>query len=216
MNNLIIRNEAEADHKIVESITREAFWNHYSPGCNEHYLIHIMRGYPAFLPELDFVAVYDGKIVGNIVYLKAIIKNDDGKEYDVLSLGPISVLPEYQRKGIGGKLILHTRELARKMKFRAILLYGDPAYYLRQGFIAAEKLEIRTTDNMYADAMHVYELYENALSGVKGRYIEDPIYNIDESAAAEFDKNFPVKEKISGTPSQKRFNEIVLMRKSAV
>lgn len=213
--NIHLRLEQLSDYRETENVVREAFWNHFSPGCDEHYLLHIMRDSPAFVPELNVVAVVDDKIVGNIVYAKSIIRADNGNEYEVLSLGPIAVLPEYQSKGIGGRMIEYTRQLAREMGFRAILLCGDPDYYLRQGFVPAETLGIRTGDNMYATALHVCELYEEALADAKGRYFEDPIYEIDEAAAIEFDKNFPLKEKITGTPSQKRFDEIVVMRREA-
>lgn len=213
--NIHLRLEQFSDYRETENVVREAFWNHFSPGCDEHYLLHIMRDSPAFVPELNVVAVVDDKIVGNIVYAKSIIRADNGNEYEVLSLGPIAVLPEYQSKGIGGRMIEYTRQLAREMGFRAILLCGDPDYYLRQGFVPAETLGIRTGDNMYATALHVCELCEGALADAKGRYFEDPIYEIDEAAAIEFDKNFPLKEKITGTPSQKRFDEIVVMRREA-
>lgn len=210
-----LRTEQLSDYNETENLTREAFWNHYSPGCDEHYLLHIMRNHPKFVPELDIVAELDGKIIGNVVCLKSLIAADDGNQYEVLSLGPISVLPEYQKKGIGGKMIALTQKLAREMGFRGILLYGDPDYYLRQGFIPAEILGIRTEDNMYATALHVCELYENALVNAKGRYMEDAIYQIDKSSADEFDKRFPPKEIIIGTPSQKRFNQLVVMRREA-
>ena len=174
-----------------------------------------MRNHPKFVPELDIVAEHNNKIVGNVVCLKSFIMADDGNQYEVLSLGPISVLPEYQQQGIGGRMIALTKKLASEMGFRAILLWGDPDYYLRQGFIPAETLGIRTEDNMYATALHVCELYDNALANVKGRYIEDKIYQIDKSAANEFDKRFPPKEIVVGTPSQKRFNQIVVMQKKA-
>lgn len=108
-----LRNERFSDYPETENVVREAFWNRYSPGCYEHYLIHIMRYSRAFVPQLDFVAVFDDKIVGNIVFLKSVIQADTGKEYEVLSLGPISVLPEYQNMGIGKRLIDHTRNLAK-------------------------------------------------------------------------------------------------------
>lgn len=117
--------------------------------------------------------------------------------------------------GIGKRLIDHTRNLAKCMGFRAILLCGEPDYYLRRGFVPAETLGIRTADDMYADALHVCELYENALSDARGRYIENPVYNIDESQAIEFDKKFEPKELVVGTPSQKRFDRIVAMRRKA-
>ena len=174
-----------------------------------------MRNHPKFVPELDIVAEHNNKIVGNVVCLKSFIMADDGNQYEGLSRGPISVLPEYQQQGIGGRMIALTKKLASEMGFRAILLCGDPDYYLRQGFIPAETLGIRTEDNMYATALHVCELYDNALANVKGRYIEDKIYQIDKSAANEFDKRFPPKEIVVGTPSQKRFNQIVVMQKKA-
>ena len=212
---IILRTEQSCDYRETEEVTREAFWNYHSPGCDEHYLIHIMRGCAAFLPELDIVAVCGGKIVGNVVCLKSLILTDTGNECEVLSLGPISVLPEFQGRGIGSRLIAHTQNLARKMGYRAILLYGDPNYYTRHGFVAAETLGIRTSDNMYAVPLHVCELYENALLDMRGRYFEDDIYNVDAVAAEAFDKLFPPKEKIKGTPSQSRFDELVALRKTA-
>ncbi len=217
MADIELRREEPADYRETEHITREAFWNHYSPGCNEHYLLHIMRDSPAFVKELDIVATHDGRIVGNVVNLKSIINGDDGNTYEVLTLGPIAVLPEFQQQGIGGKLITRVKEIASAMGFRAILLCGDPAYYVRYGFMPAERFDIRTADHMYADALQVYGLYENALADLKGAYVEDAIYfSIDEAAAANFDKDFPPKEKITGTPSQKRFDELVVLRRSAL
>ena len=84
-----LRQEMPCDYRETEHVIREAFWNHYTPACNDHYLIHIMRNCPAFVPELDIVAVKDGRIIGNSMCLKSYISGDDGKYYEVLSLGPI-------------------------------------------------------------------------------------------------------------------------------
>ena len=78
-----LRREQSSDYSETENVTREAFWNHYSPACNEHYLLHIMRDCPAFVPELDVVAVCDDKIVGNVVYMKSVIRADNGNSYYV-------------------------------------------------------------------------------------------------------------------------------------
>lgn len=120
--NIELRREQKSDYRETENMTRETFWNHYSPGCCEHYLLHIMRDSPNFIKELDFVAVLDNQIIGNVVYMKSYIMADSGEKYEVLSLGPISVLPAFQRKGVGRLLIERTREVAREMGFRAILL----------------------------------------------------------------------------------------------
>lgn len=200
-----LRTEKPSDYDETENVTREAFWNHYSPGCNEHYLLHVMRDCPDFIPELDIVAVYEGKIIGHVASIKSSIIGDDGKDHEVLCLGPISVLPEYQRQGIGGQLIEHTKNIARAMGFRAILLYGDPDVYSRKGFVPAETFGLRTADDKYMPVMQVCVLYEHALAGITGRYVEHEIYHVDEEAGAEFDKKFPPKELVAGTPSQKRF-----------
>lgn len=70
-------------------------------------------------------------------------------------------------------------------------------------------------DGMYFAALQACELYENALSGLAGRHLEDAIYEVDASTAAEFDKNFPPKERVTGTPSQRRFQEALAMQRSA-
>ena len=101
MEGLTLRREAPTDHRAVEGLTREAFWNHYGPGCVEHYLAHVLRDAEAFVPELDYVAVLKGMVVGNIMYTRAKILCDDGRSLPVLCFGPLSVLPGLQRRGIG-------------------------------------------------------------------------------------------------------------------
>lgn len=204
-----LRQERRNDYFETENVIREAFWNHYSPACSEHFLIHIMRDCPAFVPELDIVAADGDKIVGNSMCMRAYIAGDDGNRYEVLSLGPIGVLPEYQFQGIGGMMIARTKEIAKKLGFRGILLCGDPDYYTRQGFVAAEKYGIRNSENMYADALHAYELYEGAFACVQGCYFENEIYNVDEKLAKKFDKLFPMKEIVHGTAAQKKFKMMV-------
>lgn len=174
--------------------------------------MHSMRNSEVFISELDIVAEIEGRIVGNIVYTKAKILGDDGNSYDVICFGPISVLPKLQGKGIGGVLIEHTKNLAKRLGYRAILIYGDPEYYSRYGFVAAKTYGIGTPDNMYAVPLQAYELFSGALQNCEGRFYEDIVYEINEVEAMEFDKSFPKKEKQSELPSQKRFSELVGMR----
>ncbi len=213
MNGLILRRETPPDYKTVENVTREAFWNHHGPGCEEHYLMHIMRDADAFIPELDFVAEIDGEIVGNIVYTKSKIVGDDDVEHEVLTFGPVSVLPAYQGKGIGSELIEHTKWLAKEMGYKAILIYGDPAYYKRFGFVQAEQYDIRTADNYYAVPLLASVLEPGALSKIQGRFFEDDAFHFDEEAVKEFDQEFPEKALEEGLPSQILFKELVKMRR---
>ena len=212
VENIKLRLEKPSDYKKVENLTREAFWNVHVPGCNEHYLIHIMRNEDSFIKELDIVAEADGEIVGNIVYTKAKILGDDGNSYNVICFGPISVLPEFQGMGIGGMLIEHTKKIAKQLGYGGILIYGDPEYYSRYNFVEAKTYGIGTPDNMYAVPLQACELYSGALQNCQGQFYEDEIYEIDEAKAIEFDNSFEKKEKLSNLPSQERFRELVGMR----
>lgn len=208
-----LRQERPTDYRETERLTREAFWDQHTPGCDEHYLVHIMRSCPAFVQELDIVAELGGKIIGHVACVKASVKGDDGQEREALTLGPLSVLPEYQGRGIGSRLLAMVKKTASQMGFRAIFLCGDPGYYSRQGFVAAEAFGIRMANNKYLAALQVCELYENALQGAGGLYIEDKIYNVDQSLAAGFDKMFPARETVVGNQSQKRFEQLCAMQK---
>jgi predicted N-acetyltransferase YhbS len=190
----LLRNEEEKDFNIVENITREAFWNMYTPGCDEHLLLHNLRNSKDFVKELDFVAIYNNQIVGNIVYAKTKIINAD-KEYTVLTFGPISVAPEYQRKGIGSKLVEHSKEIAKEMGYQAIIIYGDPAYYSRFGFQEAKNYNITDKNGAFSSALLVLELYQDALNDINGIFNEGDNYNINERELKEFDKGFVKKEK---------------------
>ena len=151
--------------------------------------------------------------IGSVVFMKSFILGDDGKRYDVLTLGPIAVLPVFQRKGIGRMLIEHACTTAKDAGHRAILLCGDPRYYEKVGFTAAERFNIRSSENKYLAALHAYPLYTDALKNAAGRYFEDEIYNVDETEVMTFDAHFPPKERLTGTSSQQRFQEVLAMQK---
>lgn len=210
---ITLHNETPNDYKKSEEVTREAFWNHYSPACDEHYLLHIMRTADAFIQELSFVAKADDEVVGNIAYTKAKIEGDDGSSQEVLTFGPLSVHPNFQGMGIGKQLVEHSKKIAKELGYKAILIYGDPAIYSRFGFVPAENFKIGSSDNMYAVALLAIELQTGALSQLSGRFIEDAVYDLDETAAKEFDKNFSHKHLIDDSPSQKRFQQLIQMRR---
>ena len=201
-----LRLEEEKDYFIVENITREAFWNYHVPGCDEHLLLHNLRKTNEFIKELDFVAINNNKIIGNIVYVKSKVINNDA-EYTVLTFGPISVMPEYQNNGIGSKLIKHTVKLSREMGYKGIIIYGDPEYYKRFGFKESKQYKITNKEKKYPAALLVLELYPNALNGVEGIFDEGNAYEVNNNEMEEFDKKFIKKEK-GYSKTQDRFNEI--------
>jgi len=208
---LIIRNEQKEDYRAVEQLVREAFWNLYVPGCNEHFVLHNLRKSKDFVPELDFVAEKDGQIVGQIAYSRGIVRGNGREDEEVISFGPVSVLRAIQRRGIGSALITHTIDLARAMGYLAICIYGDPRYYSRFGLRCAEKYDIRTADDKFAVALQVLELKQGSLRSVSGRYVESAAFTVDEADFAQYDATFPPKEK-KEAESQREFRVLASLR----
>lgn len=208
---LIMRKEKKGDYRNVEQLVREAFWNLYVPGCNEHYVLHNLRNSSDFIPVLDFVAETEGQIVGQIAYTRGIIESKHGNQTEVISFGPISVLPALQKRGIGSALIAHTINLARAIGYLAICIYGDPRYYSRFGFRCAERYEIKTADDKFAVALQALELKKSVLSNISGKFIESAAFVVDETKFAQYDTAFPVKEKRE-TDSQREFRLLASLR----
>lgn len=201
-----LRPEEEKDYRAVEELTREAFWNIYVPGADEHLLIHKLRSAKEFVKDLDFVAVYNDIIVGNIVYAQSKVTNSHNENI-VLTFGPVSVLPDYQNKGIGSKLINHTIKLSKGMGYKAILIYGDPEYYKRFGFKVSKEYRITNKEGKFPAALLALELYHGALNEIHGMFDEGNAYEIDSEEAQRFDKGFVKKEK-GWTQTQERFSEL--------
>lgn len=201
---LIIRNEAERDHKIVETITREAFYNLYVPGCTEHYLVHHMRGHADFIPALDFEAELDGRVIGNIMYTRSKLTDEQGTEKDVLTFGPVCIAPEHQRKGFGKRLMEHSFQRAEELGYDVIVILGNPANYVSCGFKSCKKYNVCLDDGRFPAAMLVKELKAGALDGRKWSYRYSPVMEIDEQAAQAYDSRLEPLEK-KYLPSQDAF-----------
>ena len=210
-----IRLERPQDRARAEAVTREAFFNVHVPGCCEHYILHVMRDCDAFVPELALCAWHGEELVGCAYYTKARIERDVGASHEVLCLGPIGVLPEWQRKGVGTAMMGEGRARAAALGYNAIVLYGDPAYYGNKGFEPAERYDVRTPDDMYADALQICVLKPEMAADLGGRFHEDGVFDVNEADAEAFDAGFPHRDKLSGLPSQLRFLETVAMRRPA-
>lgn len=204
MKNVNIRNEQKNDYRIVEELTRDAFWNLNMPGCNEHFLVHKIRSHEDFIPELDFVAEANGRIVGNIIYTKSKLLDETGMEKEILTFGPISIHPEYQRQGIGKALLNYSFSKALELGYEAIVIFGNPGNYVSSGFKSCKKYNVYIGEEIYPTAMLVKELKQGFFDGRSWRYEESTAYEIDEAEAELFDKEFEYKEKEYRT-SQEEF-----------
>ena len=199
MDNVTIRLEQKEDYREVENLVRESFWNVYRPGCSEHYVIHMLRDDPAFIPELDFVMELDGKLIGQNMFMNTIIEADDGRAIPVLTMGPIGIIPELKRQGYGKKILDYSLEKATAMGFGAVLFEGNIDFYGKSGFDYARNFGIRYHD-LPEDADDSFflckELIPGYLSDVTGVYQTPQGYYVDDADVDAFDAAFPPKEKL--------------------
>ncbi len=190
-----IRNEEEKDYRIVEELTREAFWNLHFPGCDEHYLVNQMRAHKDFIREMAFVAEVNGQIVGNIMYTRSYIINSKGEKAETLTFGPLSVLPSFQRQSIGTALINHTVSLAQARNVAAVIIYGNPANYVKHGFKNGIDWHVSDMSGKYPIGLLVLSLKDDILLSETWKFHCSDVYDIRPEEIDEFDKTFSHKEK---------------------
>ena len=202
MENVVIRRETARDHRAVETLVRESFWNVYRPGCLEHFVLHRFRDDPAFVRELDFVMEKDGEIIGQNMFVRAKIDADGEKTIPILTMGPICIAPRYKRQGYGKRLLDFSLGEAAKLGFGALCFEGNINFYGKSGFTYASEFGIRYHD-LPADADASFfllkELIPGYLSGVTGVYAPPEGYFVCEREPEEFvryEAQFPSKEKL--------------------
>ena len=198
-NGYTIRLEKKEDYREVENLVRESFWNVYRPGCSEHYVIHVLRDDPAFVRELDFVMEKGGRLIGQNMFMKTVIEADDGRIVNVLTMGPIGIIPELKRRGYGKALLDFSLEKAAELGYGAVLFEGNIGFYGKSGFDYASRFGIRYHD-LPEDADSSFflckELVPGYLDGITGVYQTPQGYYVKDEDVEEFDKDFPVKEKL--------------------
>ena len=198
-NDYLIRLETPADHAEVEYLVRESFWNMYRPGCLEHYVLHCLRKDKGFVPELDFVMEKDGRIIGQNIFVKAMICADDGRYIPIMTMGPICIANDLKRKGYGKILLDYSIEKAKQMGAGALCFEGNINFYGKSGFTYASEYGIRyhgLPEDADASFFLCKELIPGYLDGVTGEYATPAGYFVDEAEAEKFDKQFPYKEKL--------------------
>ena len=202
MKTMKIRLEEPRDWQEVENLTREAFWNVYRPGCTEHYVLNQFRSNPDFIPELDFVMEEDGRLIGHVMFSKATITLDDGTAFPSWTFGPISIHPDYKRKGYGLKLLQYALDKAREKGVGLLCMEGNIDFYKHAGFDLASKMKIHYHDEP-RDAEVPYFLAQELIPGYwqgrEGTY-EPPkgyfVADMNPEAFAAYEATFPTKEKL--------------------
>ena len=198
-NDYIIRLERKEEYREVENLVRESFWNVYRPGCLEHFVLNQLRKDPEFIKELDFVLEKSGKIIGQNMFMKAVIKADNGGEISILTMGPICISPELKRKGYGKILLDYSLEKAAELGYGAVCFEGNIEFYGKSGFTFAREYGIRyhgLPDGADDSFFLCKELIPGYLDDITGEYATPQGYFVDENKAEEFDKEFAYKEKL--------------------
>ena len=198
-NDYNIRLEKKEEHREVENLVREAFWNVYRPGCLEHYVLNQLRNDPAFVPELDFVMEKDGQLIGQNVFVRADIKADDGRTIPIMTMGPICIAPNFKRQGYGKILLDYSLKKAAEFGCGAVCIEGNIDFYGKSGFTLASEYNIRyhgLPEGADSSFFLCKELTKGYLDGIVGEYSTPSGYLVENSKADEFDKNFPYKKKL--------------------
>ena len=196
--NIKIRLEKENEYRKVENLVRESFWNVYRPGCLEHYILHELRDNPAFVSELDFVMTMDEQLIGQIMFMNAEITADDGRKIPIMTMGPICIAPDIQRKGYGKILLDFSLEKAKELGCGAVCLEGNIDFYGKSGFRQAREYGIRyhgLGEEEDASFFLCNELSLGYLDDITGEYAAPEGYLVEEKDVELFDREFPYKEK---------------------
>ncbi len=201
-NNIIIRLEKEEDYREVETLVRESFWNVYRPGCMEHYVLKKLRDDSDFVKELDFVMEKDGEIIGQNVFVNAVINADNGENIPIMTMGPICILQKFQRQGFGKMLLDYSLEKAKEFGCKAICFEGNIDFYGKSGFSYASKFGIRyhgLPEGADSSFFLLKELENGYLNGITGEYSTPKAYFSCQDNPDDFEKyekTFPRKKKL--------------------
>jgi len=157
---LIIRQEASGDTSPIRHVNEQAFGQ-----TEEVDLVDGLRRRGAF--TLSLVALLADQIVGHILFTPVKIESADSS-FEALGLGPMAVLPHYQRKGVGSRLVQAGLQECRRVGHEIVVVVGHPEYYPRFGFLPAKTFGIRYEEEVPEEVFMLIELREGALAGRSG------------------------------------------------
>lgn len=169
---LEIRKETKNDYKEVYDVIKTAFETAEHSDGNEQDLVVALRKSESFIPELSLVAVNENRIIGYVLFTKIKIGNSTE-----LALAPLAVLPEYQRKGIGTRLIEEGHKIAKQLNYSYSIVLGSNKYYPRLGYIPASKYNIKAPFNIEDDFFMAIKLNESA-NEIQGTVEYDKAFGI--------------------------------------
>ncbi len=162
--NIIIKQESPANFSTVYEINKIAFGQD-----GEAKLVDALRkNQEVFIPELSIVAIIDNKVVGHILFTSIRIIDDNQNEFGSLALAPMAVKPQFQRQGIGGKLIRQGLFKATELGYKSVIVLGHEHYYPKFGFKTASNWNIEAPFDVHENVFMAIELVPDGLKGITG------------------------------------------------
>ena len=216
-NDFLIRNERQEEYRQVENLVRESFWNIYTPGCTEHYVLHCYRDNPDFIPQLDFVMEKEGKLIGQVIFSKAELILQEGTSLPSWTFGPICIHPDYKRKGYGLRLLNYALEKARDIGIGFLCMEGNIDFYKLAGFQLASNYGIHYHDMPPGEDAPFFLAQELIPDWLRSHNVSSAIYSPPKGyfvaaenpeAFEEYERGFAPKEKLR-LPGQLIYNGIM-------
>jgi putative acetyltransferase len=208
-------------HSCPSQLVRDAFWNHFQPGADEHLILHLLRQSPDFVPELYLVAESEGRLVGAIAYSRSRVVGQvqggggQGTATETLcvTFGPLAVAPACRKQGIARRLVRHSWSVAGELGYPACLIYGDVRIYGRLGFRLAERWDVANEEGDFHLSLLAHPLRPGGMEAlVGGRFVESSVFaSITPEAVEAFDASFPPREK-GGGAFQEEFKVLLSLR----
>ena len=168
-----IRQEKPADYKSVYNLIEKAFKNDKFSDHREQIIVERLRKSKSYIKEFSIVAEINGEVIGHILLTKIKI-NSKSKTNESLALAPVSVLPKFQLKGIGGMLINYAHNKAIELGYRSIIVLGHESYYPKFGYKRADVFNIQLPFEAPKENCMAIELVDKGLVGIAG-IVEYPI-----------------------------------------
>ncbi|WP_137789212.1 N-acetyltransferase [Bacillus sp. E(2018)] len=163
-----IRVERTEDFKKTEEVVRKSFESEAFSDKKEHILVNRIRKTEAFVSELSLVAENgEQEIIGHILLSKVKIINEK-QTNESLALAPVSVIPQFQHKGIGSKLIKTALSTAKNLGYQSVIVLGHQDYYPKFGFQPASNWGIKAPFEVPDEVFMAIEITEDSLADVSG------------------------------------------------
>ncbi|HEY0073143.1 MAG TPA: N-acetyltransferase [Abditibacteriaceae bacterium] len=170
---MTIRPETPADIEAIYHVETSAFGR-----AGEADLVDALRS--KGVCTLSLVAEIENQIVGHIFFSLMSFQPDEDENScnaSIIGLGPLAVLPEYQKRGVGSALVRETLRQLRESGHEAIALLGNPAYYGRFGFVPASNYNLRCKYDVPVEAFQILELRPGALQNHRGLLLFRPEFD---------------------------------------